>query len=266
MKLHNVHTFDLYASNIQNLTELWKAMGAKALDSDTGPVLHASTSWPDRLWFSVGAQPERSDALRLIDAARDAARPVILPVWCRDEPDRSRQARPTDGSSLARELGATGFKVAFEQTVMALDLAEWNSEMDGGAEVDLQEVGGETADWADVASRSFGYTVPAAVTERLVENSGVSLLIARRDDQLVGTGLVYAEGDTAGLHMVGVVPEARRMGFARKIMMRLLDDVRSQRCKPRTWGRASTVSWGSALRGESATFSFRRGSRIHAGI
>jgi ribosomal protein S18 acetylase RimI-like enzyme len=228
MQFHNMNASDLYDSNIQNLTDLWRAMGAKAMEPDTGPVLHASPSWPDRLWFGVAAQLERADILRLIDAARDAARPVTLPVWCKDESDLSRQARPTSGLSLARELGANRYKVAFEQTVMALDMAQWNSEPASGTEVELQRVEGKTADWADVASRSFGYTVPAAVTERLVENSGVSLMIARTDDRLVGTGLVYAEGDVAGLHMVGVVPEARRMGVARTIMMRLLDDVRSR--------------------------------------
>jgi len=228
MQLHDPTATEQYASNIQNLTDLWKAMGAQATGPDTAPRLHASERWPDRLWFGVDTQLERSDALRLIDVARAAARPLILPVWSRDEPDRSRQPQATEDWSLARELGEAGFTVTFEQTLMALDLARWSSGAVPETEVELQPVERDTGDWADVASRSFGYTVPVAVTEPLIKDSGVRLLVARKDGQPVGTGLIFAQGGIAGLHMVGVVPEARRKGIARKIMLRLLDDARAR--------------------------------------
>jgi len=228
MQLDNMNTPEHYVSNIQNLTNLWRAMGAKALGPETEPALQASESWPDRLWFGVHAQLERPDALRLIEVARTAARPMLLPVWSRDEPDGSSSPQTAMAWSLARELDAAGFEVSFEQTLMAMSLASWNPSAVAGIEVELQEVEHDTSDWADVASRSFGYTVPTAVTDKLIEDTGVSLMIARKAGQPVGTGLVYAHGETAGLHMVGVLPEARRKGIARKIMLRLLDDARAR--------------------------------------
>ncbi len=234
MALHKMDTRDPYEANIQNLTDLWEAMGAAANEPDSEPVLHVSKSWPDRLWFRVEARPEQADALRLIEGARAAARPLILPVWCRGEADPFLRSTAAGGWSLAHELDAAGFKVTFEQTLMDLSLARWNSSAVAGAEVELQEVGGDTRSWADVASRSFGYTVPAAVTGQLIEHAGVSLIVAREGGQPVGTGLVYAQGEIAGLHMVGVLPEARRKGIARKIMLRLLDDARA-----RGFGRAT---------------------------
>jgi ribosomal protein S18 acetylase RimI-like enzyme len=227
MQPHDLNTTEHYVSNIQNLTDLWMAMGADTTGPDTGPGLRACDHWPDRLWFDVGCHPDRSDALRLIDVARAAARPQLLPVWSRDEPHPSGPAQ-TEGWSLAREFGAAGCKVTFAQTLMALNLASWRSNAVAASEIKLQEVQRETGDWADVASRSFGYTVPSAVTDHLIEHAGVRLIVARRDGQAVGTGLVYARGATAGLHMVGVVPEARRQGIARKIMLRLLDDAHAR--------------------------------------
>lgn len=228
MELDNINTAEHYVSNVHNLTELWKAMGARAIGPDANPVLHASERWPDRLWFSVGTQPERSEVLRLVDVVRAAARPLLVPVWCRDEPGRSARPQPTDGWSLERELRTAGFTVLFEQTLMALNLTRWSSDAVAGTELDLHDVKGETSDWADIASRSFGYTVPAAVTDHLREDPGVSLILARSGGQGVGTGLVYAHGGTAGLHMLGVVPQARRKGIAPKIMLRLLDDARAR--------------------------------------
>jgi ribosomal protein S18 acetylase RimI-like enzyme len=133
---------------------------------------------------------------------------------------------------LRSELDATGFRLSFEQTLMGLDLEGWRPTAEPAAavatEVELQSVACDTADWADLASRSFGYPVPAAVTERLVQKPGVRMFIARQHGQPVGTGLIYARGKSAGIHMVGVVPEARRLGIARGIMMRLLNDVRAR--------------------------------------
>lgn len=225
MQQDDLNTVEHYACNIDNLTGLWEAMGATAVGPDIGPVLRVSQRWPDRLWFNVQPPHEYADVQRLIDVARAASRRLLVPVWCRDESEQPRQAGRTDVPSLGRELGAAGFTVAFEQTLMASSLAGLRPNASTGVDVELQRVEGDTSGWADVASRSFGYTVPAAVTDHLVGNAGASLIIARQGGQAVGTGLLYAHEQTAGLHMLGVVPEARRKGFAREIMVRLLDEA-----------------------------------------
>lgn len=227
MRLQEIKQAEPYTSNIQNLTDLWKAMGARG--AGPAPVLQASPRWPDRLWFDLETQPAQSDVLRLIEFARAAARPQLLPVWLSGETDRSSPPlHLPEGWSVARELSAADFKLAFEQTLMALKLETWTSDAAAGGDVHLHEVESETDDWAETASRSFGYVVPPEVTEHLAQDPRATLLLARLDGRPVGTGLVYADCGTAGLHMLGVVPEARRKGIARKLMFRLLDDAHAR--------------------------------------
>ena len=228
MQLQDMNSSDLFDANVRNLTELWTAMGARALEPATRPALHASELWPDRLWYEVDVRTTPSDARRLVAATLDAGREWVVPVWRRNVPERAAPGRGED-DDLVRELEGAGLEVGFEQTVMSLDLAGWSPESRGAADVTLGVVGGSRADrasWADVASRSFGYTVPVAVVERLLAHPAARLLIASEGGHAVGTGLVFGERGLAGLHMVGVLPEARRMGIARKIMRRLLDDAR----------------------------------------
>jgi len=218
----NAH--DRFDANVRNLTNLWSAMGATPM----GDALHASQSWPDRLWLGVDVQPERSDVMRWIQADRGDARSMVLPVWCRSELGRAQPANMIEGLDLEEQLHSAGYSVSFEQTVMSMDLANWRADAAANNGVELVRVVDEAAGWAEVASRSFGYTVDPGVAEALVEAPGVGMLMARKAGAWVGTGLAFATGDSIGLHMVGVLPEARRKGIARKIMVAMLNEARTQ--------------------------------------
>lgn len=231
MQQPEINAAEPYSSNIRNLTDLWKAMGARATAADSAPHLQASLRWPDRLWFDVETQPTHSDALRLIEVARAASRPLVLPAWRPDETRGISCARQVPGGrSLAQWLREGGFKVAFEQTLMALKLENWIPRAVVRTDVQVHNVERDSDDWAETASRSFGYTVPPEVTDQLVQDPRATLLLARLEGRPVGTGLLYADHENAGLHMLGVPPEARRKGIARTLMLRLLDDARSQAC------------------------------------
>lgn len=224
MRRHEINTAEPYISNIRNLTDLWKAMGARPIPASSGPLLHVSPRWPARLWFDVETQPTPSDARRLIEAARNAARPLTLPAWrYGGTAPPHPQAQDTD---LALTLSEEGFQVAFEQTLMVLPLENWTSSAPAESQLQLHRVERETAAWAKTASRSFGYAVPPEVTDHLAQDPRATLLLARLEGRPVGTGLLYADDGTAGLHMLGVPPEARRKGIARMLMFRLLDEAR----------------------------------------
>ena len=214
-----MQTTQQFDANIENLTSLWKAMGVHADESAQGSTLYASLNWPHRLWFDVRDPLGKEDARRWMDAAPQHSQPVVLPVWCRD-------GEPNLDASV--ELEAAGYEVLFEQTVMSLDLSRWEPGQAGESDLELRKVTGDTSTWAQLASSAFGYTVEEPVTERILDHAGVDLMTALRDGRAVGTGLLFTEGGTAGIHLVGVPPEARRMGIARKIMFRLLDEARAR--------------------------------------
>lgn len=209
-----MNTRPLFAANIDNLTSLWKAMGARSIQTGEGSAVHTSTSWPHRLWVDELAQPSPGQAATMLEIAQGSARSLVLPVWSDDD--------------WAHELRAASHELSFEQTVMTLDLNRWADQLPESADTTLRRVDGRTGTWAQLASLAFGYTVDEAVTDRVAHAPGVTLVVAEQNSRAVGTGLIYESGEIAGVHMVGVLPAARRRGVARKIMTHLLHQARSR--------------------------------------
>jgi len=202
-----------FAANLANLTSLWKSMGARSTEASDGAAVHTSTSWPHRLWVDELTRPSPGQAAAMVEISRRSSRPLVLPVW---------------SDEWARELKAASHELSFEQTVMSLDLKHGADQLSEVADTTLRRVDGHTGTWARLASLAFGYTVDEAVTDRIVRAPGVSLVIAEQSSRAVGTGLLYESDGTAGIHMVGVLPSARRRGVARKIMTHLLHQARSR--------------------------------------
>ena len=202
--------------NLRNLTSLWMALGAQRHRLPSGTVLNRSLGWPHRLWFDPGVTPAPDDARALVAAARAAASEVVIPDWG----PRSEALGPV--------LSESGFAVAFEQTLMSLRPAPFRdspARLAGPVRLDGAER--ELTTWAHAASSAFGYRVDPTSVERLLGHEGARLVLARVGDAVVGTGLLFEADGVAGLHMVGVVPDARRAGFARHIMRGLLSLHRS---------------------------------------
>lgn len=196
--------------NLRNLTSLWTALGARSHRLPSGTVLHRSLGWPHRLWFDPGVSLAQDDARALVTAARTAPS-CMVPDW-----GLGRDA-------LTPALAAVGFAVASEQTLMSLRREPGTSRDDlPPGPLALHDAAREITAWAHTASVAFGYEVEPASVDRLAAHAGARLLLARAGDRVVGTGLLFEADGVAGLHMVGVVPDARRAGFARHIMRGLM--------------------------------------------
>lgn len=205
---------DWFRSNLDNLTALWRALGAGSVPLASGARLSLSRSWPHRLWCDVDRSDTGEERARLTAVAAAAPRELTLPRW-----RRAPAAEPEP------EFAAAGFAVAFRQTVMGARLDELRRDAIEVPTLDLADGAADVAAWCDVAARSFGYAIDPAAVARLVGRDDTSLLLAERDGVAVGTGLLFATGEVAGLHMVGVPPEARRSGIAGAIMLRLCDEA-----------------------------------------
>jgi GNAT superfamily N-acetyltransferase len=205
-----------FVANLANLTAFWRALGAEPLPLAEAGEAARSRSWPHRLWFEPGLGPSPAQVRSLVE--QEAQAPCVVPVW-RDDADEAR------GDPLAAALAAAGVPLRTSTVVMDADIAaiRWLAV----ADVELQFDDGkrDVVTWSQVAGRSFGYEVDPAAVARLVEHHEAWLVLARRGERPVGTGLLFETGEVAGLHMLGVLPEARRTGVAGAVMLRLLREA-----------------------------------------
>lgn len=195
-------------ANIDNLTALWRTMGARPVPDADMPGLQACTGWPHRYWFDWGREP--ASAWQRLPARLPPR--AMMPIWAADQRI----------SPLEQALTAQGFTVCLEQQAMHLSLS--GSVVVPRDELQVRPVitPEQVASWTQVCSRAFGYAVDASVIQRIASQPGVRLLLAKLEEKTVATALLYKTGEVIGLHQVGVPPEHQGKGIAYGLMHRLI--------------------------------------------
>ncbi len=128
-------------------------------------------------------------------------------------------------------LEGAGFAVAMTQEMMVLSLCATEGRHNGFPRL-CRVIGTEsTAQWTRVVSDAFDYYVHEPIVAALIGVPGLHLLVAEDDEAVVGAGLLLQTSRIAGVHMVGVPPEHRRLGYARQIMFGLLTLARELGCE-----------------------------------
>ncbi|MEM9648132.1 MAG: GNAT family N-acetyltransferase, partial [Bacteroidota bacterium] len=132
-----------------------------------------------------------------------------------------------DSPILSKKLIRQGFQQTSIVTAMSLEVPE----------ISFQEVQNEiiavtnsqhTQEFADVASKAFGYTILDGTIGPLLNNNRFRLYLGKYDDFFASCGIVYFDSDgTAGIHMIGV-PEAHRGLGLGKIMTQHLISIASK--------------------------------------
>lgn len=219
----------LKVANIKNLTRLWQEMGAKPCVLEGMGKFRMSTGWPNRCWL----EPQFFVDEMSITAGSIAKIPpnFVIPVWA--EPSAFT-------GKLAGLLVDCGFGVLFEQTAMYLDLEQCQVTSEPGLEVRSIGLERDVRIWVDIVSRSFGYEVDKVVIQKMAVNPDIQLLMAYIGNHPVAAVLLFMTEDVMGVHQMGVVPEYRGQGIARKLMQ----DVVKRACQ--TPARYLTLQASSA--------------------
>jgi len=203
----------LKAANIENLTQLWKIMGATPHFIEGLGSYWVSDSWPNRCWFEAEnfTETKKSTIADLINQAQEKH---ILPVWLQSGKYKT---------CFERLLINHGFEVVLEQTAMYLDLKKYP--VQEATDLQLLTVRSEkdSETWTEIASRSFGYEIDLSVIRNRLVTSDVQLLMASHRAHPVATALLFKTGDIAGLHLFGVLAEYRGQGIARKFMFDIIN-------------------------------------------
>ena len=206
----------LNTANIDNLTRLWRLMGAAPWREDDAGRWWRSHNWPHRCWFEPAP-----------DSAPDPDCPIdriggdcIVPWWVTPGP------HPV---GLGARLTDHGFVPVLEQTAMYRTLHDDGTARPADPDLVAITSPGACAVWAQVAAQAFAYAVDVAVIERLAARPGVQLFLVYVAGQAVATALLYHTGNIAGVHLVGVLNAYRRQGIARRLMQALLNQCRHLR-------------------------------------
>tara|TARA_R110002094_G_scaffold78388_2_gene84720 strand:+ start:288 stop:1061 length:774 start_codon:yes stop_codon:yes gene_type:complete len=215
-----METHNLFQANLDNLTAMWHALGAETTTLSEGSHQHQSLGWPHRLWFDVQESASAADRAEMIATATSSSREFLLPAW--------RAVMPTDAhEQWHTELERSNLQSALRTTVMDADLDTIDWQGLTTPALQYEDGNDQIEAWSELASRSFGYHVDSRMVARLRDRSDSRLILARLHGTLVGTGLLFTTGNVAGLHMLGVAPEARRQGIAGAVMLRLLEAARA---------------------------------------
>lgn len=208
---------EIARANIDNLTTLWRALGAFPA-SEVDPVLaYKNPSWPRRCWFDTGNQVPTIAQVADVLAALPAG--YIVPVW--------ESPLATD---LSKALAMAGYQLSFQQTAMTLSLAGYPIDdgsaavLKDGRRIQLQRVytANDIQTWCDLGGTAFDYRIDPEAISGALGTSGLELYLALIDGGVVATSLLFQTGEIAGIHQVGVPQAFRGRGIARALMHLLL--------------------------------------------
>ncbi|MGD9000000.1 MAG: GNAT family N-acetyltransferase [Granulosicoccaceae bacterium] len=195
----------LATANIDNLTRLWRAMGSHPCTLEGMAGFEISTGWPYRCWpaTSVAVHAATGHGMQQLHEQ------YFVPVW---------QIENTQVVCLHSMLTANGFQIVSGQTAMALAL-DSHSITTPHAPL-LQRITSQQAirTWTAVASRAFGYDIDPSVFMTIAVYPELSLYLACVDAQPAATVMLFKTGDVIGVHQLGVLPEFRGQGLARRLM------------------------------------------------
>jgi GNAT superfamily N-acetyltransferase len=227
-------------ANIDNLTSLWKKMGAKSYPSGGGSGMHASISWPHRFWFDWDFD---TGQLRAIDGLlAQLPKRSIVPVWAKGESGIDR---------LEYSLKENSFGVILEQAAMYLDMENHAVVKKSPAVIAKIFSERDVEIWTQTASQAFGYEIDASVVQKIAKDFDIHLLLCYHEGKAAGTALLCKTGHIAGVHQVGVPEPYRGKGIASSLMLHVLDLCR-------TWGtRYVTLQASAAGKGLYKRLNFK---------
>ncbi len=207
----------LEKTNLRNLYDLWETIGRDnhLFQTELGfqYVYATKGQWPNRFWQPIGTSINSKNLHQMIANLQREERHMVLPLVQNDP--------------LLSVLKKQNIPELFQQTAMIR--AANKTELKGAdLEIVIVRTKEEVLEFAQVASLAFGYSIDPDVASVLLGSNTTLLVQGKRKGQVVATGLLHATENTAGIHMVGVHPDFRRQGLAKKMMVHLLNLASNQ--------------------------------------
>ena len=193
-------------ANINNLVDVWRTASTPFNACVEGPAFSwcsvPGLEWPNKLWFNGDITEEvMRTALDSIPSGK-----MVIPYW------------NTTGEEI---IIAHGGVKGSEQAGMSLKL-ERPFHTENRLLFRAVNTPADAALWAGIYPQAFGYSIDQKILEATY--SCLRYYLALLDGQPVGTAILHLQDGIAGIHGVGVIPAARRKGFANEIMAFVLNE------------------------------------------
>ena len=176
--------------NHSNLLSLWQQFDRPKSRNGMNWILR----WPYRAW------PDNQEHLELHNFNQNNR----LTLW-------------NPSAELTQKLKNLGWTVAMEQIAMARlsQPEDTQNPIEGWKTIHEEQ---ELQLFTEVASASFGYQIDFQSIYSASLNSHVQFWL---HEQAKACGILFIENGVAGIHMLGVKSEARRLGIAKNLMLAL---------------------------------------------
>lgn len=198
--------------NINNLISLWKTAGQGLNSYYENPQFNYSivrnSEWPNRIWINDALDYETLKSISKFVAGRNEN--LTIPYWDMEN---------SNSDELFNEFG---FKVKFNQIGMSMKL---ENKFIFNERLSIKRIMYEedAQIWEDIYPLSFGYKISKEIL--LATKDKIQYYLAFLNNEPIGTAIIYNTNNIAGIHGVGVIPTARRMGYAEEIMKSLLNNL-----------------------------------------
>nr|WP_199000632.1 GNAT family N-acetyltransferase [Flavobacterium sp. ASV13] len=195
---------NLIKDNIDNLTGLWKTVGAPFLSYHTTDTFEyckiENSGWPNKLWLREDITKNHLlNIVRTMQTNPD----LVLPYF------------DIFGSKAYEILDAYGFALKTEQVAMVLKLDQ-KFALQNNLTFKRVLNHEDATIWANLYPNAFGYVISKEI---LIHNhNNFHFYLVSLDEKPIGTFILFQTGKTIGIHGVGVIPEMRRKGLAEEIM------------------------------------------------
>lgn len=218
--------------NIDNLTTLWKKMGAEEQVLSAHEGYYSASRWPNRCWFDWDVD---TDSIDNIDGVLSALRKdQIMPIW-----DRTGMT----AGKLEQALISNSFGVMLEQTAMVMNVDDFSMSDSPVNSIKSVSSAEDVEIWVSVGSAAFGYQIDAHVISKLVHDEDIKLFIYYYENTPAGTALLCKTSDVIGVHQVGVVPTFQGKRIGSSLMKYLISECKEWQGKFITL-QASTAGKG----------------------
>ncbi|MBL6449404.1 GNAT family N-acetyltransferase [Fulvivirga sp. 29W222] len=202
---------ELINQNIENLISLWQTVSEKTNFQKSEEGFEYSmipySEWPNRLWFHQA--PDEKTVAKAKEILLSSSKNITIPYW------------DIYANEAHQLLECNGFEVRFEQIGMSLKLTQ---SYDAPQNLELKKVrnGKEAQLWEKLFQQAFGYQISHKLLQQDYEST--DFIIAYHNESPVGTAVLHhPSGDIIGIHAMGIIPEARRQGYAEQLMKIILN-------------------------------------------
>ncbi|EKF54331.1 acetyltransferase domain-containing protein [Galbibacter marinus] len=199
--------------NIYNLTTLWQIVGdayGKYCFRESYSYSNIENSqWPNRIWLN--SQPSKLIISEILVACGQGELPRSLSYWADfDDPN-------------FRYFESDGLVLKSEQVGMSLVVSK--KEYPSNRRIKLHKITSPAQPllWEKLYPQSFGYVISAETVKYTMDH--INYFLIYHNENPIGTVLTFTTNSVVGIHGMGIIPSFRKQGFAKEVMLELLNNA-----------------------------------------